>query len=520
MTIQRTVSLRAVGIVTAAALFFLAVVFSSRTSAPRTSLVHAQSSPGYCTDNMTASLNSTLPTNFGNGQQGADCMAWQEFVSLNWRADPNHPGQPDTKATPDSFGTVDDPAPKVWETYMDSATIFATPAQYKALTAQPNIKRLSAISKFADADLNLNNNTQQAGSGKWLTSQSGNLTYYEVRLNNDEAAYIQTNSLTTFDGQKACATQPGQNVSGQGLVGGFNLPSGIGNLKLRPNTDYNCAGAKQGGYGTNSGAIEVKAAWVVLPDNSLNYRYKTSKAQITDPYGHTSTVTVGLVGMHIIHKVPTGQQFIWATFEQVDNSPDENGGSYSAPTLPLPHPHLIPLPVGTYTYFNPNCQNDKYYNCVHNQIPGDACAISHRSICDPYTAPMQVTRLNPVDRLANSATGYAWSLLPPKSVYNYYRLINAMWPSSNTPISPGAKTPLPLGNIQPSGQVANTTLETYEQGGTTNCLSCHIKTPIANSSTQSKVLVAGRPHREVKLDTTSSELGSDYSFVFAVNTTH
>ena len=515
MTIRKTFSGRAVGIVTAAALLLFAVAFRVRTSTSRTSLVHAQSysCPTYI---MPSSLASTLPTQFVTalGQPAADCMAWQEFISLNWRADPKHPGLPDPSATPATFGTAGDVAPKVWESYLDSGTIFATAKQFKALTAEPNVKRLSAISKFADGDFGLHS-IGQAGNNKWLTSQSGNLTYYEVRVNNDEVAYIETNTLTTFAGQAACAAQPGQNG-----FGGFNLPSGIGAPTLN-NVDYNCAGvAKQGGYGTNSGAIEVKAAWTALPANhSLDYRYKTSIARITDPYGNTSTITVGLVGLHIIHKVPNAQQFVWATFEQVDNSPDENNGSYSAPTLP-PNPNLIPMPGGTYTYFNLNCQNDKYYNCVHNQLPGNPCATPTSSNCDPYSAPIQVTRINPVATSENSATGYAWSLLPPKSVYNYYRLINAMWPNSNSQIPPGARVPLSLGGIQPPGGIANTTLETYEQQNGTNCLTCHKGASIAQASAQTKMLLAGRQHRVVKLDTKPGAYASDYSFVFAVSTTH
>ena len=41
-------------------------------------------------------LTPVLPTQFSpiTAQIGADCMAWQTFISLNWAADPNNPGQP------------------------------------------------------------------------------------------------------------------------------------------------------------------------------------------------------------------------------------------------------------------------------------------------------------------------------------------------------------------------------------------------------------------------------------------
>ena len=131
---------------------------------------------------------------------------------------------------------------------------------------------------------------------------------------------------------------------------------------------------------------------------------------------------------------------------------------------------------------------------------------------------MQITRINPVGTGENNVTGYAWSMLPKKSVYNYYRLINVMWPNANTPIPPGARVPLTLGGIQPTVPVANTTLETFEQQD--NCLTCHQSASIAQASSQSKTLLAGRMHREVKLSATPNSYASDYSFLFAVNTNH
>jgi hypothetical protein len=65
---------------------------------------------------------------------------------------------------------------------------------------------------------------------------------------------------------------------------------------------------------------------------------------LTDPNGNTTQATVGLVGLHIIHKYPGAAQFVWATFEQIDNSPDDNnGGTATWPALP-PNPNQKPSP--------------------------------------------------------------------------------------------------------------------------------------------------------------------------------
>jgi hypothetical protein len=295
-------------------------------------------------------------------QIGADCLAWQEFIYLNWQANPTQRGYPDPSAQPTTFGTPGDVSPKVWESYDEAGAVFALPGSVAAKAGAPGLKPLFHLSELEDIELR---SIGQAGNGKWITTQSGGLAYYEVRLDLDEVAFIKGNvfngsDLTTFAGQAAgaVATQP----SG---VGGFNLPQGGG-------ADTDCAGNPTS-YGAKLGAIELKAAWVVLPaDHSLDYRYLTAQAQITDPYGNESNATVGLVGLHIIHKVQGAAQFLWATFEQIDNDPDYNNGKPQAPVLPS-NPNQKPGPGDT--FFNPGCSpsSDPYYHYGPNTLPGPAC---------------------------------------------------------------------------------------------------------------------------------------------------
>ncbi len=475
-------------------------------------------------------LKPVLPAYFSTAmknQTAADCFAWQEFIYANWKADPNNPGLPDPNAQPSSFGTPNDTAATVWESFLSATQVFSQPAA-RARTAwmakRPVVKMLTKLSKLGDAVLNLAS-IGQAGDGKWITDQRGVPAFYEIRLNLDEYAYITTNvfngsDLATFAGQRACASQPGKNGRG-----GFNLPAG----NASGNTDVDCLG-NVATYGQGVGAIEIKAAWVALPaDGSLNYRYKTSLAQYTLPGGETVQATMGLVGLHIIHKVPGANQFIWATFEQIDNDPDDNNGNPVAPTLPA-NPNRKASPG--YTFFNTSCnpQTDTYYHCVPNTLPGDACPIGKPPTpgCFPYSAPMQITRITPVDSQANSVNGYAWSLQPADSVFNYYRLIDVQWPNSSSPVPPKSTVPLSTGDITPSSAnriVANTTLETYMQTKN-SCMDCHQYASIAQPSRQSLVLRAGRYVRRVLImgpnkapaATGNPAYASDYSFVFPAET--
>ncbi len=477
---------------------------------------------------------STLPIDPGQSQVQVDCSAWQAFIALNWRADPAKPGFPDPAASWASFGTPGDTRQTVWESYLEASNVFGDTAPMKGLwqAKRPAIKSLSRISKVHNLDLSA---ITQAGSGNhWLTNQRGEVTYYEVLMNQDEFEFITTAGfdLTTAAGQLSCATQPGKPISdgppikppyppGTVLRGGLNFPAGEANGW----DDTDCFGNIKG-YGQGVGAIEIKASWMPLPtDHSLDYRYKTAQAQILDPTTKkVRNVTVGLTGLHIARKRFPRLPWVWATFEQIDNTPDEapNGG-YAAPVLPA---NANQRPSPGYAFFNPACvpNKDPAYACRHN-FPPRPCGSG--GICMPYNAPMQITRIRPVGTTANSVTAYVWGLLPAKSVFNYYRLVDVQWPQTGiaTPTpGPGLKTPLTMGNPLPKGNaggptqiVANATLESFQQNSN-SCMDCHVFAPIA-SPNAAQTAGANVLRKVVKPGPGApAPYASDYSFLFVSET--
>jgi len=476
-----------------------------------------------------------LPVNPGNDQTQVDCAAWGAFIALNWRADPARPGFPDPAADWASFGTPGDDSPKVWESYLEASNVFGDKAPLKGMwqARRPGIKALSRLSKLGNLDLSA---IAQAGSGDhWLTNQRGDVTYYEVLMNQDEFEFITQDhfDLTTAAGQLACATQPGKPVSdgppikppyppGTVLRGGINFPAGQANGW----DDTDCTGNIHA-FGQGVGAMEVKAAWTPLPaDHSLDYRYKTAQAEILDPTTKkVRTVTVGLTGLHIIRKRFPRLPWVWATFEQIDNSPDEAaGGGFTPPALPA-NPNQKASPG--FTFFNRGCDpaKDKVYACKHN-APPTPCGTAGTP-CDPYTAPMQITRINPVGATANGVTAYVWGMLPARSVFNYYRLVDVQWPQTGiaTPTpGPGLRTPLTYGNPKPQGAaggptqiVANTTLESFQQSSNA-CMDCHVYAPIASP----QLLAATGPHGLRKVAKpgagAAAPYAADYSFLFVSET--
>lgn len=460
-----------------------------------------------------------LPEQTGTNETEQNCTAWLTFIQLNWKADPAKPGYPDPNAAPSSFGTPGDTSPTVWESYLEAANVFGGTAPLKGLwQAKRPAKSLARTSKFGNLDLS---SITQAGSGNhWLTNQRGDVTYYEILMNQDEFEFISQNQLTTAAGQLACAQQPGQKINGS-QRGGFNMPSG-------PQDgwdDTDCKGqVVPGSYGQGVGAIEIKAAWTPLPaDGSLNYRYKTAIAEVRDPATNSMRqVTVGLVGLHIIRKRFPKLPWIWATFEHIDNTPDEGGpNGFSPPQLP---PNANQRPSPGFTFFNPTCnpQTDKAYGCVHNAPPTPCLLGTDPAKCQRYNAPMQITRINPVGASANSVTAYAWSLLPANSVFNYYRLINVQWPTGPLAIPPpGQRLPLPMGAPMPSGKaggpgqiVSNTTMESFQQKSN-SCMDCH-----ANFAS---IVMPGQTRdskglRRVSATPAQPPYAADYSFIFLSET--
>lgn len=415
--------------------------------------------PGQC---QTMALNATMPTYFNaagavDPQFEADCFAWQEFYYLNWRAQPGSVGLPDPSAKPADFGAS--PAvTTVWETYHADGDVFPIAAQtHVHVHAPPGVRVFTAINKFNGDAINLHGITQATDG--WLTGQNRQLTYYEVRMDNDEYQYLVGNHLAQASVQAACVRSPY----------GLQLPAGAG--ETGTNVDHDCAG-RVASYGQKFGAIELKAAWIPIAAAQAS-RYLTARADVYAPgLPPQHDVLVGLVGLHIIHKVPNAQQFMWATFEHVDNAPDAK-----------PAPSPTPTPA-RWTYDNPACNpSTDHYRCVPNMQPGTPCpaAAGAAAACDPYTAPVQVTRVTPLDMFANSVNATSWGKIRAanaRSVFLNYKLVQVQWPTAGSAMTPpGARVPLSAGSPLPRLPVANTTMETYAQNLT--CFRCHTYAAIA-----------------------------------------
>lgn len=390
--------------------------------------------------------------------------AWQSFIALNWPADVSKPG------SPDKTKKLGDVGPVVWQTYRAARDVFlpdaakpaawgkqgTLPSAFAALQERRDKFQLRVMTEPSKVAAGANvahvidkvPEWKQASNGRpWLTDRYGQVVWYEFLMNEDEFNYIVRNEFYDATRQRA-AMEDGKS--------GISLP----------------AGKTVDG---EMGAIEIKAAWRVMPDDPAEVaRYHTTDALVLkDPpngtVGGFVQVKLGLVGLHIIHKTRKAPQFIWATFEHVDNCPndrDKKGDrkySFYDPANIDP-PNIAPLPT------------------------------------QALTKPIQVTREVPITekiQQLNTATwkviGQAW----PDSVWLNYQLIDAQWPQNGTTVPAREKVPLTAGGPTPQ-LLSNTTAETYVQRRL-NCLDCHRNATIGATAVDR-----------------SPAYAADYSFLFSM----
>lgn len=206
-------------------------------------------------------------------------------------------------------------------------------------------------------------------------------------------------------------------------------------------------------------ATMVQAAWKVLGRSDDATRFHTVEALLyTPPQVRPQRAesceqrTVGLVGLHIARKTETAPQWVWASFEQVDNAPTQGE---------RPEPY--------YNFHNGQCRH-----CPVNVPPPEPWNPNRSD------TPTQVLRLTPLPASTvqmNSTYQTQLATQSPASVWQYYQLIGVQWP-----VVPGLGCAAPLTMpelaLPAPALLADTTLETYMQDAS-SCMECHVNAATA-----------------------------------------
>ena len=339
----------------------------------------------------------------------------------------------------------------------------------------------------------------------------------------------QTPRLLTLGTRAAHAT--GAHIEGTGAI-----VEADGNMLVAPNgypvyasvhmNDSYFATVKQnlivnGGYQANVdsnyfsvGAAVFKAMWLRLDDGEQPPAGAyTTKAQVpvltvfltadntlyATPTGKTTTVTVALIGLHVVGLTVNHPEFVWGTFEHRDNSPRFADGTFQ-PGSKASDPHGFTLYRGG-TPFNgtnqPSTQttatstttplatpstvitttltstpNLRFNPVTQKFSPANNVILANRTGSETHSprGPANIANLN------EAAQKFLSSLPAPQSAFANYELNGTVW------MAPGTfNVASNQGNAVGSVNLANTTAETFEQNlaGTTtpgtmqNCFSCH-----------------------------------------------
>jgi len=391
-------------------------------------------------------LGQLSDSNLPAAQRLFDIFAWKAFLALNWAA--NSDGNPDQSK---SFSDVQ--SPRVWEFWEPSSQIFLPHGERP--TGWSNNPSAAALDHFkAGWRMNITaNEGKQAFSGP-LIDQNKNWVHYVSLVNRREFDYLVENELYNLEGQAAYLKEH--------------------RIEFPQNDDL------------HYGAIEIKLAWKVLtPEEEHSGRFFVRRMPIVryrPPHalpayseipahksGRTSdngvtekseVKTVGLIGMHIAMRTRSSPQWIWATFEQVDNTRLDPTTQESGHPLP-PKPSL--------------------------SDPDDPEALVLANVLPPYNAdgelqdwdeskelpPVEVLRLvPPAQGTARVNTQVQAYLGSSGSVFRFYELDGTQWPKHpRSPAIPGGQDSAPQsishktpGEVVPV-YLTNAAMETYFQKG-------------------------------------------------------
>lgn len=375
-------------------------------------------------------------------QSNFDLYSWLIFIALNWPADTT------TCAANVNGSILDGGSPTVWETWLTDTDVFVAsgstpapwcqqpearlaryPARVRELAKKTGVTRVFGMIAKARPLVNSRFQGIDEAVGGVLTDQNGRFVRYDVHMNQDEYNYVVNPT-----GQSGSGPFPAVNLWSQS---GQNMFTSTVSFPVGPSS-----------YGP-TGAIEVKAAWKVLSQKEIDSKrfYMTQAIVFNNAAGAPSPgknpVTLGLVGLHISHKTKTESDWIWSTFEHVDNT--------------------------TSSFYNPACPISK---CVPNKQTAAKPYTELSASGKPLNQPVQVARVTPIEvgpvvvngKQVNMNT-YFQGLLQG-SVWANYELVGTQW------VGEAGTSPKPA-------VLANTTLETFIQP-TSSCISCHKSATLAS----------------------------------------
>jgi len=277
-----------------------------------------------------------------------------------------------------------------------------------------------------------------------LIDQNGQYVHMGISMNQPMFEYIVQNTLYNQQGQTAFIQQKKTVEFPEGSDLGQNRDGTIG-------------------------AIVIKSAWKVLGPKDVAASFHTSKILIYIPAQANpkikescSLATLGLVGIHIVHRTKRDPQWVWATFEHVNNDPSQ---------AEVNSKKLLPA----YNFYDPKCTSCPRVNTAPPR-PWNPNVVPF-----PNNYHSQIVRMTELTAPTVDLNQKFQAILKG-TVWANYMLISTQWPTD-------AQSKTDLNGVPAPTFLANTTLETYVQGSvpksSSSCMDCHGDATVAVGGTNS-----------------------------------
>jgi hypothetical protein len=412
-----------------------------------------------CSEEVSGAEGPLGDDELRNLQRGFDFYSWLSFIALNAPADNSGiaNSQPGTKAKWEDTRhfiqlldvmRADGVEPKWNETNTDK-TAMIPPA------CRPSYTPGMMVVEMIEESYN-----QPFRTGP-LIDQRGHFALFDILMNETMFKYIVGNKLH-------------QQVTQREFPLRIDFPAGA-NPKPNPASSDPPAGP---------GSFMLKVSWKIIDPADDKSKFHTVEAIVLLPGSPGQPPadraclkkTLGLIGFHAVHKTANRPQWIWTSFEHVDNAPEQSDVDAGLNHLGR-----------RYNFFDPSCDRAK---CPVNETPPRPWApnsnLNHQTQ-RPTGFQSQITRVVPLTEDTKDINGKFQNLLRD-TVWKNYMLIGTQWPSDFpcATAKSADSNPFPRTNFEKEPDMncapaptylANTTLETFSQGvvpqASSSCMACH-----------------------------------------------
>tara|TARA_R110002049_G_scaffold52872_19_gene148068 strand:+ start:90666 stop:92237 length:1572 start_codon:yes stop_codon:yes gene_type:complete len=395
-------------------------------------------------------------------QRPFDRFSWQSFVAV-------------TSSDPTGNGLAR------WETYPTRRDLFSE-------VAMPNP---TCGNGLPDGALLLASHVQS--SGDILVDQAGNFILYETRINPVAANYIRQNGLDHESGRLefANAGQPVDFPMGHGPNTRVSNTGSFAKGVIKTASASDSADAVVADAAVDArknsvmGAQLLKFAWRILPDGLSGDRYFTRAARIAldgdvtlDGKPTCLDVTVGLVGMHLVERVTSGNgdRWIWSSFEHVGTVPlaaNARRPNSIITDTPFADGCLAPDPVGLQTptdgflfYGGRTGAGGQANQSIQADLRWDDHAPYARTASGGTVVPPDIVRCWRLFS-GTAEANFVWQAKLEGTVWANYMLLGTQWIGN-----PGGA---PFGVGEVPRFLTNSALESFIQHHSdATCLGCHV----------------------------------------------